>query len=69
MAMDQIVILDMVWTEVLFLGKVLLAFEVRKSWPVSQIRNEIAILLSRDVILDYYNLVIERAGQPDRKVS
>lgn len=67
-AMDQTVIPDMVKTEVVFRGEVLPAFEVGEPWPVSQIRNEIAILLPRDVIPDYYDLVIERPGRPDRKV-
>ena len=44
-AMDQIVIPDMVRTEVVFRDEVLPVFEVGKSWPVSQIQNEIAILL------------------------
>lgn len=67
-AMDQVVIPDMVKAEVVFRGEVLPAFEVGKSWPVSQIRNEIAILLSREDIPDFYDLVIEWPGRPDRKV-
>ncbi|KAG0626551.1 hypothetical protein M758_2G134600 [Ceratodon purpureus] len=67
--MDEVVIPDMVKAEVVFRDEVLPAFEVGKSWPVSQIRNEIAILLSREDIPDFYDLVIEWPGRPDRKIN
>ena len=67
-AMDQVVIPDMVRCIVMLGDEVLPVFEVGKSWPVAHIREEIAIVLSRDNIPDSYDLVVEHAGQRDRKV-
>lgn len=55
-------ILNMVKTKVMFRVKVLLAFEEGESLLVSQIWDKIAILLLRDVIIDYYDLVIKQGG-------
>lgn len=67
--LDQEIILDMIRTTVVFGGEVLPEFEVGRTWPVSHIREEIAILLPTGSVPDYYDLVVERPGFSDLKVS
>ena len=69
MPLDQVVIPDMISITVMFSGEVLPAFEVGRSLPVSHIRKEISILLPREAIPEEYDLVIERPGHVDNKVS
>lgn len=68
MAMDQVVNVEMITTTVVFAGTVLPTFEVGETWPVSHIRNEIAIVMSTENCPVDYDLVVERPGYPDVKV-
>lgn len=68
-AIDQAVAVEMVRTTVIFGESLLPAIEVGRTWPVSHLRNEIAIILSRDSLPEEYDLVIQRPGQPDTKVQ
>ena len=42
--------------------------EVGRTWPMSHIRNEILIILSRNSLPEEYDLVIQRPGHRDTKV-
>lgn len=67
-AIDQAIVVEMVRTIVIFGDTLLPAIEVGRTWPVSHIRNEISIILSRDSLPEEYDLVIQRPGHPDAKV-
>ena len=67
-AIDQAVVVEMVRTSVVFGDTVLPEIEVGRTWPVSHIRNEISIMLSKDSLPEEYDLVIQRPGHPDSKV-
>lgn len=68
-AIDQAVAVEMVRTSVILGESLLPAIEVGRTWPVSHLRNEISIILSRDSLPEEYDLVIQRPGQPDTKVQ
>lgn len=67
-AIDQAEVPDMINMTVKFGDMELPSFEVGKSWPVSHIRYEIAIVLGRDRVPDEYDLFVERPGIPSVKV-
>jgi hypothetical protein len=52
----------------MFAGELWPSFEVGQSWPVSHTREEIGILLPIEAVLEFYDLVVECPGVPDRKV-
>lgn len=66
---DQAVVQHMICVTVEFQGKELPGIEVGSLWPVSHIREEISILLPREAIPDYYDLVVKRPGFPDFKIN
>ena len=66
---DQVVIPHMMPITVEFGGNELPKLEVGSVWPVSHIREEISILLPRDVIPKYYDLVVKRPGLADFKIN
>lgn len=66
--MDQVEIPNMVSCNVMFGDEELPVFEVGSLWPVAHIRDEIAILLPRETIPEYYDLLVSVPGQVDRKV-
>lgn len=66
---DQVVIPNMMSITVEFGGKELPRFEVGSLWPISHIREEISILLPREIIPEYYDLVVQRPDFADFKVN
>lgn len=66
---DQAVIQHMILVTVEFQGKELPGIEVGSLWPVSHIREEISILLPREAIPEYYDLVVKRPGFADLKIN
>lgn len=66
---DQVVIQHMIPITVEFEGKTLPSFEVGSLWPVSHICEEISILLPREEIPEYYDLVVKHPGFADFKVN
>lgn len=67
-AMDQVEIPNMVSCNVMFGDEELPVFEVGSLWPVSHIRDEIAILLPIETIPENYDLFVSVSGQVDKKV-
>jgi hypothetical protein len=67
--LDQVTVSLMVAVCVRFGNMVLPSFEVGEKWPVAHIRNEIGIILSKDVIPEEYDLIVERTRFPNFKVS
>lgn len=67
--LDQEIIPEMIRITVVMRGEVLPELEVGRTWPVSHIREEIGILLPRESIPEYYDLVVEHPGFADSKIN
>ena len=60
---------EMMTITIQWLNMDLPSFEFGKSWPISHIRHEIAIVLGKQDVPDEYDLFVDRPGLPPLKVT